>query len=190
MYWILRSLFLTCKMQNAACICVFQTSSRFRCESDADCQKHFGSVLANGERQLWFQPFNCPEGYRLTHNHHSWVSATQVLLRGCASHLLAPPMKPRAGVRSRAGVRLSRKASRCKRRSSRSGMNLRLSSSPLSSHPFQRSHAGCEQLHHLHQEQHSFPALQRRQVGPSSKAASFLILKPTVSLSEGTFPPP
>lgn len=89
------------------CICVFQTSSRFSCNNNTDCEKHFGSILANGEHQLWF-----PDSWHLTHQRRSCFSVTQVQLQESVCH--RPTMKPRANVRSRDGVRLSRKTTTCK----------------------------------------------------------------------------
>lgn len=62
-----RRTILTVVCRNHVCICVFQTSLKFNCSKDEHCQKHFGSILTNGERDMWLEPFNYPERYRLKH---------------------------------------------------------------------------------------------------------------------------
>lgn len=48
---------LTIAWRNHVCVCVFQTSPMFSCESDEECQEEIGSNLANGEHELRFKPF-------------------------------------------------------------------------------------------------------------------------------------
>lgn len=175
------------------CICVFQTSPRFNCSSDADCQKHLGSVLANGEHELWFKPFNCPEGSRRTHDHRSCFAVIQVQLRGSASHPLSPPIKPRASVRSRDGVRLSRKTGRCKMCSRRSwkpsACPPHLSPVVLSSNPMLDVNNFTIFIKNSIRFPHFNVVRWVHQAAKLLKAASFLILNPTASVSEGIFPP-